>query len=121
MPPVESPRAPAPESPARQGNGRVRVTIGDLALDLAPGDRIVLGRNGHPRWASLLQKGYPNVSSEHVELTVGRNDVDVTPRPSKNHTFCGGERLTDGEPRTLSLPATIRLAGNCYVQLESAP
>jgi pSer/pThr/pTyr-binding forkhead associated (FHA) protein len=94
------------------------VTVADRRVELAPGERLVLGREGDVRVADALCTGYGNVSRAHVELVVTEAALVVRALPSKNGTFLGGMLLQPEVERTVTLPVTLRLAANCYVHVE---
>lgn len=111
----------APDDAGPVPPGSVRVRLADRQADLAPGARLLLGRDGDPRFADVLRTGYGNVSRSHLEIVVGDGSVSVLPHPTTNQTFLGDLLLDAGEERVVVLPATVRMAANCYVHLDHTP
>jgi hypothetical protein len=97
----------------------VTVLVATARVALEQGEKILLGREGDPRFITALEK-FDNVGREHVEVTVGEDRIVALPRKTKNGTFIGDCVLQPGEKRNIELPVTIRLAGNCYVHFEVA-
>lgn len=98
---------------------RVTVLVATARVVLDQGEKILLGRQGDPRFTRALEE-FDNVGREHVEITAGEGIVVALPRNTTNGTFIGDRVLPPGEERNIALPVTIRLARNCYVHFEVA-
>lgn len=119
-PPPVGPTSPAPAETAAPPvfTAGVTVVVGTLRLDLDPGQTVLLGRALESPAAQVLRR-YDNVGRRHLELVAGECDVTVRPLRSRNGTFVADFPLQPGEERVLAIPATVRMAANCFVYVEA--
>ncbi len=104
-------------TPESRPKPRITVLVATARVLLAEGEKVLLGREGDPRFAHALTN-FDNVDREHIEITAGDGIVSALPRETTNGTFIGDRELPPGQERDVQLPVTIRLAKNCYVHFE---
>ena len=90
-------------SPAVQALVRVAPT---RVIQLAPGDRLVLGRTNDSPVADLCGS---NISRHHAEIYVNQFGVFVQDSNSTNGTFVDGERLPPSSPHQIEATTEVRL------------
>jgi hypothetical protein len=110
-PPQEAagPLAEPPPYLVIEGGGRSHV--------LCEGQSCELGRDRSSPLVGYFEL-YGNVSAQHASIRVEAGQVFVIDRLSKNGTWLGEERLSSDHEHRLTLPATLRLAGNCFLSLS---
>ena len=86
-------------------------------IEVAAGDRVVLGRAGP--FASLFAS-HDNVSGTHALLSVSQDgsSVSIVDLRSTNGTFVDSVRATPGADLLVSEAASLRLASNVELRLE---
>ena len=114
----ENPRQAAKEREEQpEQRPRVTVVVATARVALEQGEKILLGREGDPRFVRALET-FDNVGRQHVEITAGDGVVTALARETKNGTFIGDRKLRPGEELNVQLPATIRMAKNCFVHFQ---
>ena len=122
---------PRAKPPTRAQRLVIRIVpIGTALTDAVPipleeGVRTLVGRESVGPIGSVmdaLEAEFPDVGREHMYLTARGQEVEIDDN-SQFGTWVDGRRLGRGEPVSLRVPVTLRLASGCIVEvrLERTP
>jgi hypothetical protein len=96
--------------------GTVNLTVAGRSVELAAGERVVLGRDQTESPLAGLLAGMYGVSRRHASVTVRGGSAVIEDLGSTNGTWLDGERL-GREPVVRPLPVAFRLGQAVEVQV----
>lgn len=115
--PIQSSGTSQPVTPAADHQLQVLVNLDGRAVTIARND-FVLGRQrtADSPLAHLLDN-YPNVSRNHVQVSVLPDHFLIVDEISTNNTFVDETPIRGSGPQRLEARGSLRLARNCYLSL----